>query len=110
MVKWTGAVLLLVGLAGFLTVADDLRHTGELVGVGGVVCAALCMLVASTDNPVTRRAALQWVAVSIGVGEVAEAALDNMLVGVGGGVVVGWFIAVMLVPTRGCVTDDDVVR
>ena len=98
--RWTGAVLLLVGAVGVLTVADDLRHTGELLGVAGIVCAALCLLVAGFDHRITKRVAIQWVAVGIGVGEIAGVAFDHMVFGVGGGAVMGLLLAVLLVPTR----------
>ncbi len=56
----TGIVLVLVGLAGFGTVADDLRHTGELFGVGAILMAGLLLLVAGSDNRITRWLALHW--------------------------------------------------
>jgi hypothetical protein len=49
-VKWTrvlGAALILLGLAGFLTVADDLRHKGELFGVSTVLASGLVLLAIS---------------------------------------------------------------
>ncbi len=42
--KWVGAVLVTVGVVGFLTVADDLRHTGEILGVGLILTAGLLLL------------------------------------------------------------------
>lgn len=44
-VRWLGIALVLAGILGFLTVADDLRHTGELMGVGAVLVLGLVMVV-----------------------------------------------------------------
>jgi len=44
--KWTrvvGVMCVVLGLAGYLTVADDLRHRGELFGVSLVVAAGLIL-------------------------------------------------------------------
>ena len=42
--RWIGIVLTLIGIAGFFTVADDLRHTGELMGVGAILVLGLTAL------------------------------------------------------------------
>ena len=50
MTKWTGVfgvALMLLGVAGFLTVADDLRHKGELFGVGAVLASGLILVAVS---------------------------------------------------------------
>lgn len=39
-----GAALVLLGVLGFLTVADDLRHGGEIVGVGSVLLTGILLL------------------------------------------------------------------
>lgn len=56
--KVTGILLVIVGLTGFGTVADDFRHSGELLGVGGIPTAGLVLLVAGSDNRIMRRIAL----------------------------------------------------
>lgn len=40
-----GFFLLAVCVAGFLTVADDLRHVGEIIGVGSIGAAGLILFV-----------------------------------------------------------------
>ena len=45
--RWLGITLVLIGIVGFLTVADDLRHKGELIGVGTILVIGLLMLSAS---------------------------------------------------------------
>jgi len=42
-----GIILILIGIMGFLTVADDLRHKGELFGVGSTLIIGLVLLAAS---------------------------------------------------------------
>jgi hypothetical protein len=84
-----GVVLVTAAALGFLTVADDLRHKGELAGVGGVLLAGCVLLVAGMNHPATRGLALHWVAVGIGIGIVAGAAFDHVLAGVGGGAALG---------------------
>lgn len=42
-----GVILVVAGVVGFLTVADDLRHKGELLGVGSILICGLVLLVAS---------------------------------------------------------------
>lgn len=42
-----GIVLVLAGIIGFLTVADDLRHKGELLGAGSILLSGLVLLVVS---------------------------------------------------------------
>ena len=45
--RWIGITLILLGVIGFLTVADDLRHKGELLGVGSILAAGLVGLAVS---------------------------------------------------------------
>jgi hypothetical protein len=42
-----GIILVLLGMIGFLTVADDLRHKGELLGVGAILMSGLVLLFVS---------------------------------------------------------------
>ena len=46
-IRWIGIVLTAIGIGGFFTVADDLRHTGELMGVGAVLALGLIALAVS---------------------------------------------------------------
>jgi hypothetical protein len=43
-VRIGGLILVLAAGIGFLTVADDLRHKGELFGVGSILAAGLVLL------------------------------------------------------------------
>ena len=42
-----GITLILIGIIGFLTVADDFRHRGELLGVGSILVSGLVLLAVS---------------------------------------------------------------
>lgn len=42
--RWMGIVLITFGILGFMTVADDLRHTGELMGVGAILVVGIVTL------------------------------------------------------------------
>ena len=48
--RWLGFILIAVGVLGFLTVADDMRHTGELIGVGSIVAAGLVLVAVSMSK------------------------------------------------------------
>ena len=39
-----GVALIVIGIGGFFTVADDLRHKGELMGVGAILLLGLALL------------------------------------------------------------------
>jgi hypothetical protein len=89
-------MFVVLGAVGFLAVADDRRHVGEILGVGSVLFIGLIFLVAGSKNVISRRLALPWLATAVGVGAVAGAAMDSMLVGVGGGLAIGAILAAVL--------------
>jgi len=93
-----GSVLIIVSVVGFATVADDLRHVGELLAVTSIVIAGLALVVASFPNPASRNLSLPWVAAGSLVGSLAGAATDHMAIGVGGGVVLGCILAATIRP------------
>ena len=88
-----GALLVVIGAAGFLTIADDLRHVGEVLGVGSVFFIGILLLVAGSQKSRSRRLALWSLAGAVGVGALAGAAIDRMPVGVGGGLIIGLLMA-----------------
>ena len=89
-----GALLVVIGAAGFLTIADDLHHVGEVLGVGSVFFIGILMLVGSPKSR-SGRLAVWSLAGAVGVGALAGAAIDNMPVGVGGGLMIGVLMAVV---------------
>ncbi len=88
-----GATLALAGIAGLLTVADDLRHVGELVGVLSIFLAGIVLLVAARSAAAMKFAVLPWIAVGIAAGMLLGAAIDHMLFSVGLGTIVGAVVA-----------------
>ena len=46
-VRWVGVFLAGMGVLGYMTVADDLRHVGEFVGVTIIFAAGLILLFVS---------------------------------------------------------------
>ncbi|MEW6366674.1 MAG: hypothetical protein AB1714_18750 [Acidobacteriota bacterium] len=91
-----GAVLVVLGLIGFLTVADDLRHTGEIWGVGAILAAGLMLLATGSKHPLTRRFSPHWLGFGLLAGAVLGAGLDKMPLGVGLGSAVGMLAALCL--------------
>ena len=92
-----GAVLVAIGLIGFVTVADDLRHSGETWGVGTILVAGLVLLAAGSQRPLLGRLALHWLAFGMLAGAVLGGGLDNLPLGVGLGAAVGTLAALFLV-------------
>jgi hypothetical protein len=94
--KIAGAVLIFFAIIGFFTVADDLRHTGELIGVSSILLVGIILLITGLNLKVFRRIALQWLALcillSIPFGGVY---LDNMPLGIGIGIIIGIIIALI---------------
>lgn len=85
-----GWSLLAAASVGYLVVADDLRHTGELVGVSALLVAGLLLLLArGADLRLLRRLPLRSMAAGIFPGILLGAGLDRMLLGVGIGLVSG---------------------
>ena len=98
-VRWprlAGSLLVLVGVVGFVTVADDLRHVGEILGVASVLLTGLLLLAAGLAKSTPRRVATYWLAGAVGVGAMAGAAMNNMPVGVGGGLTIGAIAAAVI--------------
>jgi len=44
---WLGSLLVLTGLIGFTTVADDLRHLGEFLAVSALLIMGIVLIVIS---------------------------------------------------------------
>jgi hypothetical protein len=84
-----GALLCVAGIGGYFTVADDLRHVGEFVGVTGILVSGLILLAASTDHRALKTLPLRWTALGILCGLPIGGFLDNMFLGVAIGAVSG---------------------
>jgi len=87
-----GSLLVVISALGFLTIADDPDHVGEILGVGSVLFIGL-LLIASSTKSGWNRFVVWWLAGAIGIGAVVGAVIDSMPVGVGGGLTVGLVMA-----------------
>ena len=88
-----GFIIIGIAVIGFMTVADEFRHMGELIGVSGVLISGFFLVVAGYKNSLTRQFALQWLPVGIGIWLIIGAVIDNMVTGLIGGVLTGLIIA-----------------
>lgn len=91
--QYVGTFFVIAGIVGFFTVADDLRHVGEILGVASIVVAGIVMLAGSVASlPLTHLPA-RWIALGILAGIPIGAGLDNMIfgvtVGTGSGILCG---------------------
>jgi hypothetical protein len=96
--RYGGFTLIGVAIIGYLTVADEFHHMGELIGVTGVLIAGIFLVVAGYQNYISERIALQWISVGIGAGLIKGAAIDNMLFGLILGVFTGFMTALLKRP------------
>jgi hypothetical protein len=88
-------VLVVLGVIGFLTVADDWRHKGELIGVGSVLVGGIILVGTGSQRPILRRVAMPYLAFGLFAGAVLGAVLDNMMLGVGVGGALGLLAALI---------------
>jgi hypothetical protein len=95
-----GIFFVLIGIIGFFTVADDLRHSGELIGVGSVLLAGVILLIGQSRWATTRHFRLQWITFGLLAGSILGAGLDNMLLGVGLGTAVGIMVTFLATESR----------
>ena len=98
--KILGTFFVLIGIIGFFTVADDFRHSGEIVGVGSVLLAGVILLIGQSRWATTRHLRLQWIAFGLLAGPILGAGLDNMFLGVGLGTAVGIMVAFLAANRR----------
>jgi hypothetical protein len=80
-----GTCLSVAGALGFITYADDLRHTGEIATAFGLLLAGISLL-ASAFRPTLP---LQWLSVAVLLGLLVGSALDAAAFGLFGGVAAG---------------------
>ena len=97
MYRFIGAVLVMCGVIGYVTVADELHHTGEFIGVSGIVLAGIILLMVDSGTTITKKLAFQWIAFGLLAGiPTGGIVLDNMPLGVGIGICIGIILAFFL--------------
>lgn len=94
MYKISGIILIVVGISGYFTVADDLRHTGEFIGITGVLLAGIILMFAGSKFKIAKYLALQWLAIGVLAGiPLGGIILDKMLPGELIGIIAGFVLA-----------------
>ena len=88
-----GAFLVALAAAGFLTVADELRHSGEFIVVASLLVAGVALFVAGRFPRLHSQWALAWVPVGLGLGLLAGAAADRVAMGAVIGLTIGLVLA-----------------
>lgn len=92
--KIIGIILCIFAIIGYLTVADDIRHTGEFIGVSTVLISGIIFIFVDNKILILKRLSIQWIAIcillSIPLGSVL---LDNMILSIGIGIVTGILLA-----------------
>ena len=92
-----GAILVFCGIAGYFTVADELRHVGEFIGVSTILLAGIIFLMVDSKPRIAASLAIQWIAFGLLAGiPFGGIVLDNMPIGVGFGLCMGVALAFLL--------------
>ncbi len=59
-----GFIIIGIAAIGFMTVADEFRHMGELIGVSGVLISGIFLVAAGyqefAEQPILRSAMVAW--------------------------------------------------
>lgn len=80
--KIFGAVISIFALLGFFIVADDLRHTGELIGVIAMLAAGVILFFEEKLDLLIRINSSKWIAFGLLAGiPIGGIVLDNMIAG-----------------------------
>lgn len=98
-----GILIVGIGILGFLTVADDLRHTGEIVGVASFVLAGGILLISTAPRVHMTTGAARSCGIGILLGVILGAVLDTMVIGVAVGLCAG-IVAGVVMTRKGRVT------
>lgn len=92
--KIIGIILSIFAIIGYLTLADDIRHTGEFIGVSSVLISGIIFIFVDNKISILKRLSLQWIAIcillSIPIGGVL---LDDIIVALCIGIVIGILLA-----------------
>ena len=93
--KFIGVGLIAIALVGFLSIADELHHSGEFFAVTGILVSGVALCVSGRFPRIAAHLSLAWVAVGIGVGMLTGAMIDEEVIGVCAGVSFGLLLARM---------------
>jgi hypothetical protein len=90
-----GVGLIAIALVGFLSVADELHHSGEFFAVTGILVSGVALYVAGRFSHIAAHLSLAWVPVGIGVGMLTGAMIEEEVIGVCVGLSFGLLLARM---------------
>ena len=90
-----GVGLIAIALAGFLSVADELDHSGEFFAVTGILVSGIALYVSGRFSNIAAHLSLAWFPVGIGVGMLTGAMIDEEVIGVCVGLSFGLLLARM---------------
>lgn len=84
--------MLCLSVVGYMTVADDFRHTGEFAGVSALLVAGLA-LVGDAFSVMGRQLSMRWVAIGVLLGALLGTAIDATAAGFVAGFSAGLVLA-----------------
>ena len=88
-----GVGLIAIALVCFLSVADDLRHSGEFFAVTGILVSRVALYVSGRFSRIAAHLSLAWVSVGIGAGMLIGTMIDEEVYGVCIGLSFGLLLA-----------------
>lgn len=91
-----GMALISAAIVGFITVADDVRHTGEFFAVVGLLLAGASFVGSALVPRLLPVPALHWTPLGIAAGALLGAVVDQVVFGVSAGVLCGLILARLL--------------
>ena len=94
--KILGIILSIFAIIGYLTLADDMRHTGEFIGVSSVLISGIIFMFVENKTPILKRFSLQWIAICILLSVPLGGVLfDDMILALCFGIVIGILLAII---------------
>jgi uncharacterized membrane protein YfcA len=103
-----GVGLIAIALVGFLSVADDLHHSGEFFAVTSILVSGVALYVSGRFSHIAPHLSLAWVPLGIGAGMLIGAMIDEEVIDVCIGLSFGLLLARML-RRRKCLPNATVV-
>lgn len=94
--RLAGSFLTLAGIFGFFTVADDLRHVGEFVGVASIMFSGLILLAGSFHHRLIGVLPVRWTTFGTLSGIILGAGIDDMFMGVAIGITAGTLVGLAM--------------
>jgi len=95
--KILGIVCIVIGAVGYFTIADELRHYGELIGVSTILVSGIIFFAAGSKTLTLKNFSIQWIAILLLISiPISGIILDNMPLGISLGFLIGVILAYVL--------------